>query len=238
LPLKIKNNLTFFGMFYISIFNTIKQKKEKKMQENKTILGALKLLFGVEEEKEFEALPSIMDRDPAELDTLDEKYLDVMTQDGMTLRVSDMAVGATCMHVAEDGTETPCEAGAEYVLEDGTKIVIGEEGVIGEIVAAEAEDSSVEVEVEMGDKKDKEMYAEETAEEVVESTQTFAAQSEVETLRQANLMLAEKLDALTAQVEAFAKAPSAEPLSTSTAAVTAKSKIETREERLKFFGSK
>ena len=126
------------------------------MQENKTILGALKLLFGVEEEKEFEALPSIMDRDPAELDELDQKFLDVMTQDGMTLRISDMAVGATCMHVAEDGTETPCEAGAEYVLEDGTKIVIGEEGIIGEIVAAEEEDSSVEVEVEMGD-KDKKM---------------------------------------------------------------------------------
>jgi hypothetical protein len=207
------------------------------MQENKTILGALKLLFGVEEEKEFEALPSIMDRDPAELDELDQKFLDVMTLDGMTLRISDMAVGATCMHVAEDGTETPCEAGAEYVLEDGTKIVIGEEGIIGEIVAAEEEeDSSVEVEVEMGDKDKKMKYEEE--ETPAEETQTFAAQSEVETLRQANLMLAEKLDALTAQVEAFAKAPSAEPLSTSTAAVTAKSKIETREERLKFFGSK
>ncbi len=207
--------------------------------ENKTILGALKLLFGVEEEKAFEALPSVLD-DPNTMDHLDnpidEKFLDVMTQDGMTLRISDMAVGATCMHVAEDGTETPCEAGAEYVLEDGTKIVIGEEGIIGEIVAAEEEDDSIEVEVEMGDKDKKMKYEEE--ETPAEETQTFAAQSEVETLRQANLMLAEKLDALTAQVEAFAKAPSAEPLSTSTAAVTAKSKIETREERLKFFGSK
>jgi len=219
-------------MIYISIFKLIKTKKESKMDQNKTILGALKVLFGVEEEKAFEALPSIMDRDPAELDAMDEKYLDVMTQDGMTLRVAEMAVGVPCYHVDAEGVETLCEAGAEYVLEDGTKISIGEEGLIAEIEAVE---EAEEIEVEMKDKDKEEKYEETPA---VEETQSFASVSEVETLRAANLMLAEKLDALTAQVEAFAKAPSAEPLSTSTARVEAKTKMETREERLKFFGSK
>ena len=84
------------------------------------------------------------------------------------------------------------------------------------------------------------MYSEEeTPATVVEPvTETFAAQSEVEVLRQANILLAEKLDELTARVEAFAKAPTAEPVVTTTAFNKSKTVLTTAQERLAFFGSK
>jgi hypothetical protein len=204
--------------------------------EKKNILESIKQLFSVET-SEFETVPSIMDNAEA----IDMAYVDVKTVDGMTLRVADLAVGVACYHIAEDGTETLCEAGAEYELEDGTKIVIGEEGLIAEIM--QPEEAEVEVEVDMKDKDKKEMYSEETEETVEEAVEevteeAFAKVSEIETLRQANIMLAEKLDELTARVEAFAKAPSAEAVVTTTAFNKSKQVLETREERLKFFGSK
>lgn len=200
------------------------------MEEKSTILGALKVLFGVE--TEVTPIPSILDKDPAELDT----FLDVVTVDGITLRVAEMAEGVECYHVNEEGVETLCEEGAEYVLESGEKITIGAEGRIAMIEAAE-----VEVEIEEDMAKKKEMYSEEeTSAEVVEAVteEAFAKVSEIETLRQANIMLAEQLDALTARVEAFAKAPSAEPVVTTTAFNKSKQVLTTAQERLAFFGSK
>lgn len=202
------------------------------MTERSTVLSAIRLLFSAAE-----APGSIMETTDETIET----FLDVVTQDGITLRVADMAVGIPCYHVSEDGTETLCEAGVEYVLEDGTMIRIGEEGVISEIVPAEAEDSSVEVEVDMADKKDKQMYAEKTETEApAEVTeQSFASVSEIETLREANVLLAGELDALRAEFMAFAKAPSAEALSTSTKNnVGVVANPTTRDERLAFFGKR
>lgn len=199
--------------------------------EKQQIVGAIKALFGVETTPA-EPMPSVMDR-PEDF----EVFVDVKTVDGLTLRVTEMAIGAECYHISEDGVETLCEEGSEYVLESGEKIEIGPEGRIAAIEAPEEE--IVDVEEDMGKKK--EMYSEEEtpAEEVAEETkEQFAAQSEVEVLRQANILLAEKLDELTARVEAFAKAPTAEPVVTTTAFNKAKTVLETKEDRLKFFGSK
>jgi hypothetical protein len=202
--------------------------------EKSTVLSAIRLLFSAAEAPENVSITETTE------ETI-QKFIDVVTQDGITLRVADMAVGTPCYHVDSEGVETLCEAGSEYVLEDGTKIMIGEEGVISEIVPAEAESDSVEVEVEMGDKKDKQMYAEETETEAeAEGTeQAFASVSEIETLRQANVLLAEELDALRAEFMAFAKAPSADALSTSTKNnVSAVAYPTTRDERLAFFGKR
>ena len=198
--------------------------------EKQQIVGAIKALFGVE--TEVTPMPSVLDR-PEDF----EVFVDVVTVDGLTLRVAEMAEGVECYHIGEDGTETLCEEGAEYVLTSGEKITIGAEGRIASIEAAEAE-VEVEIEDEMGKKK--EMYSEEeTPATVVEPvTETFAAQSEVEVLRQANILLAEKLDELTARVEAFAKAPTAEPIVTTTAFNKSKTVLTTAQERLAFFGSK
>jgi hypothetical protein len=205
------------------------------MTEKSTVLNAIRLLFSAAETTAEVAPASIMET----TDETVEKFIDVVTQDGITLRVAEMAVGVPCYHVDSEGVETLCEDGAEYVLEDGTKISIGAEGLIAEIEAPEAEEA--EVEVEMGDKKDKQMYAEETETEApAEVTeQAFASVSEIETLRQANVLLAEELDALRAEFQAFAKAPSAEALSTSTKNnVGVVAYPTTREERLAFFGKK
>jgi hypothetical protein len=210
------------------------------MIDKSTVLSAIKMLFSAAEAPE-----SILES----TDTEPQTFVDVMTVDGITLRVTDMVVGASCMHVDAEGVETACEEGTTYELEDGTKIVIGADSTIAEIMPVEAE--PVEVEVEMGD-KDKQMYSEETeetveAEAVVETVeepaelteQEFANVTEIETLRKANVLLAEEIDALRAEFMAFAKAPSADALSTSTTNnVATVANPTTRDERLAFFGKR
>lgn len=197
------------------------------------VLGAIKALFGVETTPA-EPMPSVMDR-PEDF----EVFVDVKTVDGLTLRVTEMALGAECYHIGEDGVETLCAEGSEYVLESGEKIEIGPEGRIASIEMPEEE--IVDAEEDMGKKEEyseEEAPAEEEAPVAEEAKETFASQSDIDTLRQANILLAEKLDELSARLETFAKAPSAEPVVTTTAFNKAKTVLETKEDRLKFFGSK
>jgi hypothetical protein len=57
-----------------------------------------------------------------EAETIDVKFVDVKTVDGMILRVSDLAVDATVVEINESG-EVPVSDG-EYTLEDGTMISV------------------------------------------------------------------------------------------------------------------
>lgn len=76
-------------------------------------------------------------------------FADVKTQDGLILRVSDLAVDATVEEVTAEGVQSVLDG--TYVLEDGMSIVVVA-GIITEIMEAMVEEEPVvEVEVEIAD---------------------------------------------------------------------------------------
>lgn len=68
-----------------------------------------------------------------------EEFLDVKTSEGVVLRVSELKEGETVTIVSEDGI-IPAD-NLEYVLEDGSKLVLDESGVIVSIEVATEEDA-------------------------------------------------------------------------------------------------
>lgn len=93
-------------------------------------------------------------------DTLEEvMFVDVKTEDGRILRVSEMEVGATVTEVSEDG-ETEVESGT-FELEDGVTMIV-EDGKIKEINKV---DESAEEEAKEEKKEEEEMDEHEDKEE-------------------------------------------------------------------------
>jgi len=92
------------------------------MNKKKTILTKIKEIFTEE--------------------SMDEVlFVDVKTEDGRILRVSDMEVGATVTEITEDG-ETEVESGT-FELEGGTTMIV-EDGKISEINKVDEEASEEE----------------------------------------------------------------------------------------------
>ncbi len=90
-------------------------------------------------------------------EVVEETFLDVKTSDGVVLRVSELAEGATVTIISEDGENV--SGAAEYVLEDGVVIVVDDSGVITSLTEGEEEEAEEVVEEE-------EMSEEEVVEEV------------------------------------------------------------------------
>lgn len=64
----------------------------------------------------------------------EEKMMEITTTEGVTLVADEMVEGAAIQVMDAEGGLVPAPAG-EYEAEDGTKIVVEEEGVIGAVVA-------------------------------------------------------------------------------------------------------
>ncbi len=83
----------------------------------------------------------------SEEEVVEQSFLDVKTSDGIVLRVSELAEGASLSIISEDGENV--SGAAEYTLEDGTVVVTNDEGVITSVTDAPAEEAVEEVEEEM-----------------------------------------------------------------------------------------
>ncbi len=104
------------------------------MNKKKTILAKIKDIF-TEENGEV------------------SKFVDVKTEDGTILRVSDMEVGATVTEITEDG-EKEVEGGT-FELEGGVTMVV-EDGKISKIDKVDELDEEKKEDEEMDEHKDKE----------------------------------------------------------------------------------
>ena len=119
-------------------------------EEKKTIVSQVKALFASEEVKDVVA------------DIVEESFKEVKTTDGIILNVSSLDVDGVVEIVSEDGKETA--PAAEYILEDGSILVVGEEGKISEVKEATTEEEVVEEAME----EEGEVAVEEEIEDVVE----------------------------------------------------------------------
>lgn len=102
---------------------------------------------------------------------ISEQFLDLVTEGGAILRVEgeELALDAVLILVTEEG-EQPATEG-EYILDNGTKLNVGPEGKIIEIIEAEAEVEEPAAEEEMSDETT------EVADETTESTEKATAES-------------------------------------------------------------
>lgn len=90
-------------------------------------------------------------------------------EDGTKIMIDKLEVGGVV--TLEDGTPAPA---GEHTLADGTKIVLGEDGVIAEIMPKEVEEDKVEIEIESAeDAKKKE--EEEMKKKIAEMEGKFSA---------------------------------------------------------------
>jgi hypothetical protein len=84
------------------------------------------------------------------LNQTQQKFIDAMLKDGTMVSVTELAIGGI---VTIDGIPAPT---GEHILEDGTTIVLGDNGAITEIKPAEP---TAQVEIEVEGKKEEDMTA-------------------------------------------------------------------------------
>lgn len=137
------------------------------------------------------------------------EFAEGVLADGTIVKFDKLEAGGMISVVTPDG-EIPAPVG-EHELEDGTIVVVAEEGVIAEVKMKEVEEE-VEIEVEMGEEDEvpatEEVAAEPQADRFAEITEQFEAkfaevEAKVELLNEATKKLVEFMDA-------FAKVETAE----------------------------
>lgn len=119
-------------------------------------------------------------------------FEDVKTSDGLVLRVTEVAEGASVSIISEDGENV--SGAAEYTLENGTIIVVDENGVITSITEAAVEEEVVE--------------EEEMQEEVVEEVNPL--EERIGKLEKGIEDILSKFSEMNTKVEEFASAPADE----------------------------
>jgi hypothetical protein len=146
----------------------------------------------------------------------------VKLMDGTAVEVEKFEVGYPAFIVAEDGSKTPAPSG-EHTLEDGTVIMIDENGLIAEISTKEEEAADEEIAAEpvievSGAKKMEEMP--------IEEPKVSVAMAEIATVKEACAALfaaieevakevevvKEEMSAMKGKMEKFSKAPAANPI--------------------------
>ena len=134
-------------------------------------------------------------------------------EDGTKIMIDKLEVGGIV--TLEDGSPAPV---GEHTLADGTKIVVGEGGVIAEIMPKEVEEDKVEIEIESAeDVKKKE--DEEMKKKIAEMEGKFSAyeanfsalQSDYEGLKAAFGKQSEAMQGLIQLVDTLVNVPSQEP---------------------------
>lgn len=130
-------------------------------------------------------------------DEVEETFLDVKTSDGVVLRVSEVKEGETVTIISEDGENV--SGAAEYILEDGSTVVVDESGVITSV-----EEAAEEVEEVV---EEEEMAEEEVVEEVVEAN---PLEDKVAKLEESIEKILAQFEKVNEQVEKFAALPADE----------------------------
>jgi hypothetical protein len=134
-------------------------------------------------------------------------------EDGTKIMIDKLEVGGVV--TLEDGTPAPA---GEHTLSDGTKIVLGEGGVIAEIMPKEVEEDKVEIEIESAeDAKKKE--EEEMKKKIAEMEGKFSAyesnfsalKSDYEGLKVAFGKQSEAMQGLIQLVDTLVNVPSQAP---------------------------
>ena len=159
-----------------------------------------------------------------DVEKVEDTFAEVKTSEGVILNVSAMEAGATIEVVSEDGKEL-APAG-EYILEDGSTIVVGEAGIVSEVKEAEenveedvAEDmEAVEEVVEVEVSEDVESSLEARL-DALEETLNAKFESVIAELKEANEkfasvneLQANELDELKGKFSAFKGEPAAEEI--------------------------
>ena len=119
-------------------------------------------------------------------------FEDVKTSDGLVLRVTEIAEGASVSIISEDGENV--SGAAEYTLENGTIIAVDESGVITSITEAAVEEEVVE--------------EEEMQEEVVEEVNPL--EERIGKLEKGIEDILAKFSEMNTKVEEFASAPASD----------------------------
>jgi len=119
-------------------------------------------------------------------------FEDVKTSDGLVLRVTEVAEGASVSIISEDGENV--SGAAEYTLENGTIIAVDESGVITSITEAAVEEEVVE--------------EEEMQEEVVEEVNPL--EERIGKLEKGIEDILTKFSEMNTKVEEFASAPASD----------------------------
>ena len=106
----------------------------------------------------------------------EQKFADFKDANGNILRAESLEVGNQLEIVSEAGTEPASEG--EYILEDGTKIMVDADGIITEVAEPQAEVAEGE---QMSEVKTEETKTDETTETEVEDNVEVEAEAEAET---------------------------------------------------------
>lgn len=155
------------------------------------------------------------------------EFAEGVLADGTIVKFDKLEAGGIITVVTPDG-EIPAPVG-EHELEDGTIIVVAEEGIIAEVKMVEADGNEVEVEVEMSEEDEQPIVAEE---EVIAEPQVdrFAEISEAFNSKLAEVkskvdLLNDVTKKLVEFMDAFAKVETAQETQAPKNAFTAQNKV-------------
>jgi hypothetical protein len=135
-------------------------------------------------------------------------------KDGTIVEVEKLETGFPVSIVAADGTMTPAPVG-EHELEDGTKIVVDENGVITEIMSAEEESIEIEIPIAAAAEEDKPAETEMEKKMDEKIKMLFAAIEEVATEVKS---IKEEMGSMKTKMEKFSKEPAGTKVPKNTAA--------------------
>ena len=167
----------------------------------------------MEARKALEQIKAMLFADQAEVVSQEEvavEFAEGVLADGTIVKFDKLEAGGMISVVTPDG-EIPAPVG-EHELEDGTIIVVSEEGVISEVKLKEVEEDGNEIEIEMGEEEEapahEEVIEEPQPDKFAEITEQFEAkfaevESKINKLNEVATKLVEFMDA-------FAKVETAE----------------------------
>lgn len=147
------------------------------------------------------------------LKAIEIQLAQMVLADGVTTIEAEVFEAGQPVSIVTEGGAVALPVG-EYELEDGRKLVVSEEGIIGEIMEAEQEQPEVEIEVE-APAAQPEMEMEQTSapKKTVESVVKETYFAEMEALKAENEELKQKIQELSAVKEVeLSEEPAATPI--------------------------
>lgn len=147
------------------------------------------------------------------LKAIEIQLAQMVLADGVTTIEAEVFEAGQPVSIVTEGGAVALPVG-EYELEDGRKLVVSEEGIIGEIMEAEQEQPEVEIEVEAPTAQpEMEMEQATAPKKTVESVVKETYFAEMEALKAENEELKQKIQELSAVKEVeLSEEPAATPI--------------------------
>ena len=147
------------------------------------------------------------------LKAIEIQLAQMVLADGVTTIEAEVFEAGQPVSIVTEGGAVALPVG-EYELEDGRKLVVSEEGIIGEIMEAEQEQPEVEIEVEAPTAQpEMEMEQATAPKKTVESVVKETYFAEMEALKAENEELKQKIQELSAVKEVeLSEEPAAAPI--------------------------